>query len=237
MRLQKHLATAGVASRRASERIIADGRVTINGETVRDPARDVTEADTVTVDGRALAGAPERVVYVVHKPAGVVSTAHDPQGRRTVVSLIDTSLRLYPVGRLDFNTTGLILLTNDGALAHRLTHPSFQVARTYRARLNGPPITDAQIRSLRAGVTLEDGPTAPARVRRVGDPARNEIELELHEGRNRQVRRMCEAVGQRVSSLRRIAFGPLMLGELAPGTARRLTAAELQALTSAGSGS
>ena len=237
MRLQKHLATAGVASRRASERIIADGRVTINGETVRDPARDVTEADTVTVDGRALAVAPERVVYVVHKPAGVVSTAHDPQGRRTVVSLIDTSLRLYPVGRLDFNTTGLILLTNDGALAHRLTHPSFQVTKTYRARLDGPPITDAQIRSLRAGVTLEDGPTAPARVRRVGAPARNEIELELHEGRNRQVRRMCEAVGQRVSSLRRIAFGPLTLGELGPGTARRLTAAELQALTSAGSGS
>jgi 23S rRNA pseudouridine2605 synthase len=188
MRLQKYLATAGVASRRASETLIAAGRVTVNGETLTDPARDVGDGDLVTVDGRPVSTAAARVVYAVHKPAGVVSTAHDPQGRPTVVSLVRVAARLYPVGRLDAESTGLILLTNDGALAHRLTHPSFEVPKTYRATLAGPPITDAQIRTLRSGVRLEDGPTAPARVRRLGPRAENVIELTIHEGRNRQVR-------------------------------------------------
>jgi 23S rRNA pseudouridine2605 synthase len=230
MRLQKFLAAAGVASRRASERMIAAGRVTINGATVTDPARDVADGDAVTVDGRPIGSADDRVVYAVHKPAGVVSTAHDPQGRPTVVSLVRVAARLYPVGRLDIDTTGLILLTNDGALAHQLTHPSFEVPKTYLARLNGPPITDAKLRALRAGVRLEDGLTAPARVRRVGDRADNAIELTIYEGRNRQVRRMFEAVGHRVRTLRRVAFGRLTLGDLPAGAARRLSAAEVSAL-------
>jgi 23S rRNA pseudouridine2605 synthase len=166
----------------------------------------------------------------VHKPAGVVSTASDPQGRTTVVSLVRVAARLYPVGRLDADSTGLILLTNDGALAHRLTHPSFEVPKTYRARLDGAPITEAQIRTLRTGVTLEDGRTAPARVRRIGARADNTIELTLHEGRNRQVRRLCEAVGHRVRTLSRVAFGPLELGSIPVGGSRRLSPAEVDAL-------
>jgi 23S rRNA pseudouridine2605 synthase len=232
MRLQKFMAAAGVASRRASEAVVAAGRVTVNGETVTDPARDVTDADEVRVDGRPISApdAGTEVVYAVHKPAGVVSTASDPQGRTTVVSLVRVAARLYPVGRLDADSTGLILLTNDGALAHRLTHPSFEVPKTYRARLDGAPITEAQIRTLRTGVTLEDGRTAPARVRRIGARADNTIELTIHEGRNRQVRRMCEAVGHRVRTLSRVAFGPLELGSIPVGGSRRLSPAEVDAL-------
>jgi 23S rRNA pseudouridine2605 synthase len=173
------------------------------------------------------------VVYVVNKPAGVVSTASDPQRRRTVVSLIPSKVRLYPVGRLDIDTTGLILLTNDGELAHRLTHPSFEVPRTYRVVVTRPPVRERALRALRNGVELEDGRTAPARVRRLGE--RGEIlELTIHEGRKRQVKRMCEAVGHRVRSLERVAFGPLVLGGLAPGAHRRLTNAEVEALSRAG---
>jgi 23S rRNA pseudouridine2605 synthase len=232
MRLQKFMANAGVASRRASETVIAAGRVTVNGETVTDPARNVTDGDEVRVDGRPIGAgeAAARVVYAVHKPSGVVSTARDPQGRPTVVSLVRVASRLYPVGRLDADTTGLILLTNDGELAHRLTHPSFEVPKTYRARLNGSPITDSHIRTLRSGVRLEDGLTAPARVRRVGARAENTIELTIHEGRNRQVRRMCEAVGHRVRTLSRIGFGPLELGNLPVGGSRRLSPGEVDAL-------
>lgn len=228
MRLQKHLATAGVASRRASERLIADGRVTVNGATAADPAADVDDADDVRVDGVPLTRAAERAVYLVNKPAGVVSTAADPQRRRTVVSLVDTPLRLYPVGRLDIDTTGLMLLTNDGELAHRLTHPSFEVPRTYRARVARPPIADAALRRLRSGVRLDDGITAPARARRL---APDRLELTIHEGRNHQVKRMCEAVGHRVVALERVAFGPLTLGDLRPGQARRVSPAELRSLT------
>jgi len=233
MRLAKFLATAGVASRRAAEEIVRAERVLVNGETVTDPARDVTDADTVTVDGAAIASSPERAMYLVNKPAGVVSTASDPQRRPTVVSLVPSAVRLYPVGRLDIDTTGLILLTNDGDLAHRLTHPSFEVPRTYRVVVWKPPVRDRAVRALRNGVELEDGRTAPARVRRLGD--RGEIlELTIHEGRKRQVKRMCEAVGHRVRSLERVAFGPLVLGTLAPGAHRRLTEAEVQALSRAG---
>jgi 23S rRNA pseudouridine2605 synthase len=162
-----------------------------------------------------------------------VSTARDPQGRRTVVSLVPTTARLYPVGRLDADSSGLILLTNDGELAHRLTHPRFEVPKTYRAVVAGGPIEDAALRRLRRGVELEDGPTAPARVRAI---APDTLEITIREGRNRQVRRMCEAVGHPVRRLARVAFGPLGLDGLRPGAHRRLSEDEVAALASAGSG-
>ncbi|HEY2321137.1 MAG TPA: pseudouridine synthase [Solirubrobacteraceae bacterium] len=230
MRLAKFLATAGVASRRAAEEIVRAQRVTVNGATMVDPARDVGEHDVVTVDGEPVAPPSERAVYALHKPAGVVSTARDPQRRPTVVSLLPSKVRLYPVGRLDIDSTGLILLTNDGELAHRLTHPSFEVPRTYRAVVAAPPVSDSAVRALRRGVELEDGRTAPARVRRLGR-RREVLELILHEGRNRQVKRMCEAVGHPVRSLQRVAFGSLELGGLAPGEYRRLTDTEVDALS------
>jgi 23S rRNA pseudouridine2605 synthase len=233
MRLAKFLAGAGVASRRGSEELIRSGRVTVDGETITDPARDVTERDAIAVDGSPLGQSPTRVVYAVNKPAGVVSTARDTHGRPTVVGLVRSDTRLYPVGRLDADATGLILLTNDGELAHRLTHPSFEVPKTYRAVLSGKPVGHAALDALRGGVRLDDGPTAPAKVRRIGP---HTIELTIHEGRKRQVKRMCEHVGHRVKVLERIRFGSLELGDLKPGAYRRLTAAELERLSAEGSG-
>jgi 23S rRNA pseudouridine2605 synthase len=226
MRLAKHLAHAGIASRRASEALVADGRVTVDGAVITDPARDVTGEEAIAVDGELVRGPGARVVYALHKPAGVLSTAADTHGRPTVVDLVPTGQRLYPVGRLDADSTGLILLTNDGDLAHALTHPRFEVPRTYRARVDGRP-SERALRALREGVMLDDGRTAPTRVRLVGA---HELELTIHEGRKRQVRRMCEAVGHRVVELRRVAFGPLRLGDLTSGRHRRLTAAEVQRL-------
>lgn len=231
MRLAKYLATHGVASRRASEEIVRAGRVRVDGEVVSDPARDVGEPAVVAVDGRELGHAPEPVVYMLNKPRGVVSTARDPQGRTTVVSLLDVPGRLYPVGRLDADSTGLILLTNDGELAHRLTHPSFEVEKTYLATVANPPVRSAALTALREGVELDDGRTAPARVRAV---APNRLQITIHEGRKRQVKRMCQAVGHPVRSLTRVAFGPLELGDLASGGARRLDDAEIEALARAG---
>jgi 23S rRNA pseudouridine2605 synthase len=235
MRLAKYLAHAGVASRRAAEELVRAGRVTVEGERVRDPARDVDEGSVVTVDGAEVAGSEARVVYAVHKPVGVVSTASDPGGRPTVVGIVsEESRRLYPVGRLDTDTTGLLLLTNDGELAHRLTHPSFEVPKTYRALVEDSPVGERALRTLREGVELEDGMTAPAHVRRLAPDA---LELTIHEGRKRQVRRMCAAVGHPVRVLERVRFGPLGLGDLAPGDHRRLTAAEVERLRRAsGSG-
>jgi 23S rRNA pseudouridine2605 synthase len=231
MRLAKHLAHAGVASRRAAEALVAQGRVRVDGKVVTDPARDVDAAQAIAVDGRPVPPpTTRRVVYAVHKPAGVVSTAQDTHGRPTVVELVDDDARLYPVGRLDADTTGLILLTDDGELAHRLTHPSFEVPKTYRATVAGGPLNARALRALREGVELDDGRTAPARVRQVGP---SELELVLHEGRKRQVRRMCAAVGHPVLALRRVAFGPLLLGRLAEGTSRRLSAAEVERLRAA----
>jgi 23S rRNA pseudouridine2605 synthase len=174
-----------------------------------------------------VGAAEERVVYALHKPAGVVSTASDPQRRRTVVDLVPAGARLYPVGRLDADATGLILLTNDGELANRLMHPRHEVPRTYRATVGGGPVGERALRRLREGVELEDGVTAPARARRL---APDRLELTLHEGRNRQVKRMCAAVGHPVRALQRVRFGPLALGDLAPGAHRRLTAAEVERL-------
>ncbi len=208
-----------------AEKIVASGRVTVGGEVVIDPARDVGEGDDVRVDGSPV-GTEAHEVWAVNKPAGVVSTAREPGERPAVVELVDSSARLYPVGRLDVDSTGLLLLTNDGELANRLTHPRYGVAKTYLARLGRPP-ADRDLDRLRRGVELEDGPTAPAEVKRV---ARQEIEIVLCEGRNRQVRRMVEAVGNRVVSLRRIRFGSLSLGRLAMGGARRLTRQEIARL-------
>src|SRR4051812_28808474 len=179
MRLAKHLAHAGVASRRAAEALIADGRVTVDGKVVVDPARDVTGGEAIAVDGEAIRAPTRRVVYALNKPAGVVSTARDTHGRPTVVDLVPAERRLYPVGRLDADSTGLILLTDDGELAHVLTHPSFEVPKTYRARVVGRPGARA-LRALRDGVELEDGRTAPARARVLRD---GELEITLHEGR------------------------------------------------------
>lgn len=232
MRLAKFLAHGGVASRRASEEIIREGRVTVGGEIVTDPARDVDGSSGVAVDGVALAGEEQRVVFAVHKPAGYVSTAKDTHDRRKVTDLVPGRHgRLYPVGRLDADSTGLLLLTNDGELAHRMTHPSFEVPKTYKAKVAKGPVSQRAVERLRAGVKLDDGRTAPARVTRVSGTV---LEITIHEGRKHQVRRMCEAVGHPVISLQRIRFGPLELGDLAPGAVRRLTAAEVERLRRAG---
>lgn len=225
MRLAKFLAHGGVASRRKAEEIIAKGLVTVGGEVVTDPARDVGAGDDVRVNGEPVA-TETREVWAVNKPAGVVSTAREPGSRPAVVELVETKARLYPVGRLDADTTGLLLLTNDGELANRLTHPRYEIPKTYRVKLRAP-IADRDLDRLRKGVELDDGPTGHAEVRRLGE---REVEIVLREGRNRQVRRMVEAVGNRVVALRRVQFGPLSLGGLREGSARRLSDAEVAQL-------
>jgi 23S rRNA pseudouridine2605 synthase len=230
VRLAKHLAHSGVASRRASEQLIFAGRVRVDGEIVTDPARDVDGTERISVDDELLGGGAtneRRLVYVLNKPAGVVSTAKDTHGRPTVVDLVGSGRRLYPVGRLDADATGLILITDDGDLAHRLTHPSFEVPKTYRVSVDGGRVKEPALQQLRDGVQLEDGMTAPAQVRQVRSGV---LELTIHEGRNHQVKRMCEAVGHRVRTLQRVAFGSVRIGELAEGEARRLTPAEVERL-------
>jgi 23S rRNA pseudouridine2605 synthase len=226
MRLAKFLAHSGVASRRRAERLVADARVTVAGEVVTDPARDVDEHTAVAVDGVAVEVEPLEV-HVLNKPAGVVSTARDTHGRPTVVELVRSRRRLYPVGRLDAASTGLILLTNDGELAERLTHPRYGVERVYRARVEPPRLSPRALRTLREGVELEEGRTAPAGVRQLRSGS---LEITLREGRKRQVRRMCEAVGHRVTELERVSFGPLGLRGLAPGESRLLKRAEVERL-------
>lgn len=231
MRLQKFLAHAGVASRRASEEIIYSGRVTVGGRIVADPARDVTEDDDVRVDGRSVSPVTETVVYAVNKPAGVVSTAQDTHRRPTVVELVPAGgRRLYPVGRLDADTTGLILLTDDGDLADVLTHPRYEVEKVYIAEVSGGPVGAQTIEELRSGVVLEDGPTLPAGVELLNPQL---LRITLREGRKRQVRRMCDAVDHPVLSLRRVKLGPLDVGRLKPGEWRALEAHEVDALRAA----
>ena len=226
MRLAKFLAHAGVASRRAAEDIVGEGRVTVDGEVVTDPARDVDETRAVEVDGRRVEAEPHEV-HALNKPAGVVSTARDTHGRPTVVQLVRSRRRLYPVGRLDADTTGLILLTNDGELAERLTHPRYSVKKVYRARVTPGRLSPRSLEALKKGVDLDDGRTAPAQARQVGTGV---VELTIREGKKRQVRRMLEAVGHRVVELERVAFGPLGLRGLEPGKSRRLTKAEVERL-------
>jgi 23S rRNA pseudouridine2605 synthase len=227
VRLTKYLAHAGVCSRRAAEALIAQGRVTVAGQPERDPARDVGDRSDVAVDGQPVGGAEPRVAYAVNKPLGVLSTAHDPYDRPTLVALVDEPRRLYPVGRLDADSTGLILLTNDGELAHRLTHPRFEVPKTYLVTVSNAPVGETALAQLREGVPLADGLTAPARARRLRADL---LQITIREGRNRQVRRMCEAVGHPVRALQRIAFGTLELGGLPLGAHRRLSEAELRGL-------
>ena len=225
VRLGKYLAHAGVASRRAAEELIAAGRVRVGGEIVTDPARDVNEGSGVEVDGASVA--PEaREVWAVNKPAGVVSTAREPGRRPAITELVDSEQRLYPVGRLDADTTGLILLTNDGELANRLTHPRYGVPKTYRVRLARPP-SDRDLERLRGGVRLEDGTTSAAQIQKLGE---RELEVTISEGRKRQVRRMAEAVGNEVEALTRIRIGSLELGGLRRGDARLLQEGEVAAL-------
>jgi 23S rRNA pseudouridine2605 synthase len=229
VRLGKHLAHAGVASRRAAERLVAAGRVTVDGQMVTDPARDVGPEHEVAVDGHPVQREP-REVHMLNKPAGVVSTAQDTHGRPTVVQLVPSERRLYPVGRLDADSTGLLLLTNDGELADLLTHPRYGVRKRYRATVEPAPVAEPALRALRDGVELEDGRTSPAGVRQ---PDPGVLEIEIAEGRKRQVRRMCEAVGHRVRALERTDFGPLRLEGLAEGESRALTAAEVHRLRDA----
>jgi 23S rRNA pseudouridine2605 synthase len=226
VRLAKFLAHAGVASRRASERLIAEGRVSVAGAIVTDPATDVGADSVVAVDGERVQPEPLEV-HALNKPAGVVSTARDTHGRPTVVELVRSRRRLYPVGRLDADSTGLILLTNDGELADLLTHPRYGVEKVYRVRIQPPRLSPARLRALREGVELDDGRTAPARVRQV---APGLVEIAVREGRKRQVRRMLEAVGHRVVELERVAFGPLGLRGLETGRSRRLRESEVERL-------
>jgi 23S rRNA pseudouridine2605 synthase len=220
MRLNAYLARAGVASRRRADELIKAGRVIVNGV----PGQlntFVSERDVVEVDGRRVTR--QRLAYVLlHKPAGVVTTARDPHGRPTVVDLVDHEARVVPVGRLDADTTGALLLTNDGPLAHRLAHPRYGVEKVYEVEVEGEPADEALTR-LAAGVMLDDGPTAPAGVRRLG---RSRLELTLHEGRKHQVRRMCAAVGHPVVRLHRSRYAGLSLDGLAPGEWRELEPAE-----------
>jgi 23S rRNA pseudouridine2605 synthase len=225
MRLAKFLAHAGVASRRSAEQLIAEGKVRVGGEVVTDPARDVDEGSPVDVDGRPVEREP-REVWAVNKPKGVVSTAREPGRRRAVTELVESERRLYPVGRLDADSTGLILLTNDGELANRLTHPRYGVAKAYRVRLARVP-SENELRRLRNGVRLDEGRTAPAEVEWLGE---RDIEITIREGRKRQVRRMAEAIGNEVEELTRIRIGPLDLGDLRRGEARRLDRREIDAL-------
>jgi 23S rRNA pseudouridine2605 synthase len=225
MRLAKYLAHAGVASRRAAEELIAAGHVRVGGEVVTDPARDVDEDSEVEVSGRPVAPEP-REVWAVNKPKGVVSTAREPGRRRAVTELVDSPRRLYPVGRLDADSTGLILLTNDGELANRLTHPRYGVPKTYLVELAQAP-KEADLDRLRGGVRLEDGLTAPAEVELLGE---GRIEITIREGRKRQVKRMADAIGNQVVELARIRIGSLELPDLGRGEARRLEPREIDAL-------
>jgi 23S rRNA pseudouridine2605 synthase len=205
--------------------LIAAGRVTVAGEIVTDPARDVDASSAVAFDGREVLPEP-RETWIVNKPLDVTSTAREPGRRRAVTDLVTSERRLYPVGRLDADSAGLILLTNDGELANRLTHPRYGVPKTYRAQLRGP-IGNRELARLRSGVELDDGPTAPARVARIESRV---IEITIREGRNRQVRRMVERVGNEVAALERTRLGSLTLGGLEPGEARRLSRSELKRL-------
>jgi 23S rRNA pseudouridine2605 synthase len=227
-RLQKILSRAGLASRRLAEEMIAAGRVTLNGSvaTLGDKAVD---GDRIEVDAIPVVTDTSVVHYLLHKPAGVVSTADDPQGRQTVVDLVANDERVYPVGRLDYETEGLIIVTNDGDLTQRLTHPSFGVPKEYLAHVEGTP-TRSALRTLREGVELDDGMTSPARV---SMPQPGLLRIIIHEGRNRQVRRMCEAVGHRVKRLVRVRIGPISDPSLESGHWRELSREEVRSLCAA----
>jgi 23S rRNA pseudouridine2605 synthase len=231
-RLQKALAGAGVASRRAAEELIVAGRVTVNGKIVAELGSRVLPADVLAVDGKKVDRAPHYTYIVLNKPTGVLATAKDEHGRRTVLDLVKNPERVYPVGRLDLDTEGLLLLTNDGELTFHISHPKHELAREYEAWVTPAP-TDEQIEQLQRGVDLNGWVTSPAEVRRRPGGA---LSIIIHEGHKRQIRLMCLAVGLRVTRLVRIRLGPLSLGTLKPGESRELRPAELAALRQAALG-
>ncbi len=232
LRLQKYLAEAGVASRRGGEELIAAGRVSVNGTVAQIGMSVDPERDTVTLDGKPVGKKEEIITVALYKPKGVVSTSEDPEGRKTVQEFVrNIPARLYNVGRLDLNSEGLLLMTNDGELAYRMTHPKFAVEKTYYAICDGK-LTASEIALLVNGVQLDDGKTAPSKVEHVrptktGDTS---FSITIHEGRNRQIRRMLEAVGHRTLRLKRERFGPITIGQMKPGDVRRLTEREVAAL-------
>jgi 23S rRNA pseudouridine2605 synthase len=239
LRLNKILAQAGLTSRRGADHVVLEGRVAVNGVVTREPGTLADPAaDRITVDGRPLP-APESAQYLLlNKPAGVVTTVRDPQGRPVVTDLVprDVRERVYPVGRLDADVEGVLLLTNDGALTHRLLHPRYALPRLYEAEVAGR-VTEADLPRWRRGVTLDDGPAAPLEVELVrGAVASSLLRLAFTEGRKHEVKRYCDALGHRVRRLRRIAFGPLRLDNLPLGACRPLTARELAALRGAAGG-
>ena len=233
-RLQKVLAAAGYGSRRVCEELIADGRVTVNGEVAVLGRRVDADMDRIEVDGTPVPVRPGLVHYVLNKPRGVVSTAKDTHGRPTVVDLVPADPRVYPVGRLDADTEGLLVLTNDGDLAQLLTHPRHGVEKEYLAHVDNGRVSAGALRRLRDGIELEDGFTAPATL---SQPQPGLLRITIHEGRNRQVRRMCDAVGHPVLRLVRLRIGPLSDRRLGPGEWRPLTVAEVRGLYDAATGS
>jgi pseudouridine synthase len=234
-RLQKILSQAGITSRRKAEKLILQGRVSVNGRVVRElGTKAVLGEDEICLDGKAIEPETEKVVVALFKPRNCVTTLHDPQGRSTVADLVQSiSVRVYPVGRLDYDAEGLLLMTNDGELAHRLQHPRYKVAKTYLVKIRGHPLEEA-LSQLQQGITLEDGITAPAELHVLEDDDKATwLSLTLREGRNHQVKRMCAAVGCPVLKLRRTQIGPIDLGNLRPGSSRRLNAREVRALREA----
>jgi 23S rRNA pseudouridine2605 synthase len=228
-RLQKTLARAGFGSRRSCEILIGEGRVTIDGRVAELGNRVHPDRQIICVDGALAPTAQNTVYFLLNKPDGVVTTASDPQGRTTVLELVESPVRIFPVGRLDMNTEGLLILTNDGRLAHLLTHPSSGIAKEYLARVDGDP-SPGVIRRLREGVELDDGVTSPAQVSRVSEGL---LRIVIHEGRNRQVRRMCAFVGHDVTRLVRTRIGPIQDATLTPGSSRQLSLAEVRRLMEA----
>lgn len=231
-RLQKLLARAGLASRRAAEDLIRAGRVSVNGRIVSElGSRADPETDDVRLDGERIQTAQRAVVLALHKPAGVVTTLHDPEGRPTVRQFLPAEIgRVFPIGRLDYSSSGLLLFTNDGELASRLLHPKYRIPRTYRVKVKGRP-GPAALARLRTGVKLEEGVTGPAQVDVESElPAKTWLRITIREGRRREIRRMCEAVGHLVDRLVRVRFGPVELGRLRPGDWRMLAEDEIDAL-------
>jgi 23S rRNA pseudouridine2605 synthase len=229
MRLQRAIAQAGLASRRAAEEMIRQGRVVVNGRVVRELGTKVDlKHDTILVDRTPLSSISQKIYLLLYKPCNYVTTARDPQGRRTVMDLIEkSSVRLFPVGRLDYDAEGLIVLTNDGDLAHRLQHPRYGVLKTYQVKVKGHP-QGTELNALRTGVRLDEGKTAPAEVDIIRIlPQSSWLKVVLHQGWYRQIKRMCEAVGHPVLKIKRIRYGPLQVGKLTPGAYRHLTRNEI----------
>ena len=231
MRINRYLATCGIASRRKSEELVLAGKVSINGKIITDLATTVNEqTDKVAVDGEVVNLTKEKVYYLLNKPKGYISSVTDPKGRKTIVDLIDTTERIFPVGRLDYDTEGLIILTNDGDLAHKLMHPSHEIEKTYIANIQGP-ILESELAVLRAGVVIDGVRTAEARVKRLKfEEGVSRIQLTIHEGRNRQIRKMFEAIGKELLFLKRSAIGEIKLGGLSRKEYRKLTEAEVNYL-------